>query len=138
MATTTVSDFVIWTKHIHGDAALVARLVELAAGDVLNLQVNGVEGAWRKMDDGKDGRPTPGLRPIGNAQNFWRTLYRTRRGQTVEIEIASPRTSGVSEDARAFLTAEVVVRSETERSAALDAFLSLARQGWRSDTPYGS
>jgi hypothetical protein len=62
MATTTVSDFVIWTKHIHGDPGLTARIHELWAGQTIELEVDGLTGTWRKMDDGSDGRPTPGIR----------------------------------------------------------------------------
>jgi hypothetical protein len=141
MATTTVSDFVIWTKHIYGDAALAARLSELGAGEVLNLRIDGVEGAWRKMDDGKDGRPTPGLRPLGNAQEFWRELYKSRRGEMVELVLVDADSlsgrPGFSTQA-AIDAAARLVRTDAERTAALEGFLSLAGQGWRSDAPYGS
>ena len=56
MATTTVSDYVIWAKHIHGDPELVARIHALWAGQTIELEVDGLRGTWRKMDDGADGR----------------------------------------------------------------------------------
>ena len=55
MASTTVSDYVIWAKHIHDDPELVARVLNMWAGETLQLEVDGVRGTWRKMDDGADG-----------------------------------------------------------------------------------
>lgn len=137
MATTTVTDFVIWTKHIHGDDGLTARIMGLRAGEVLTLEVDGVEGPWRKMDDGKDGRPTPGIRPLGRAQAFWRDLYKTRRGDVVSLEIYEAMGRGVEEQGAAFTgqlaaTGRGVERTDESRKAALEAFLALAGQGWRS------
>lgn len=137
MATTTVSDFVIWTKHIHGDDALAAHVASLPAGEVLSLEIDGVEGPWRKMDDGKDGRPTSGLRPIGRAQAFWRDLYRTRRGDVVSLEVREAAGFGVAEQGAAFVAQPLATpprleRTDDSRRAALEAFLALAGQGWRS------
>ncbi|TCS16080.1 hypothetical protein [Caulobacter sp. BK020] len=138
MATITVSDFVIWAKHIHGDDALAARVAGLGAGEILSLTIDGVEGPWRKMDDGKDGRPTPGVRPLGRAQEFWRELYRTRRGDVVSLEVHWATQPGVEEQGAAFETRAVeasrrLVRTDESRQAALDAFLALAGQGWKSE-----
>lgn len=141
MATTTVSDFVIWTKHIHGDAGLVARLAAMKAGETLNLRVDGVPGTWRKMDDGKDGRPTPGLRPLGRAQDHWRALYKSRRGDLVALDLKDDElfeATGVSETGSVFEPARAsaapkLVRTEESRKAALEALLAQAGKGWRSD-----
>jgi len=138
MATTTVSDFVIWTKHIHGDGHLAARVAGLRAGEILNLEVDGVEGPWRKMDDGKDGRPTPGLRPVGRAQELWRELYKTRRGDVVSLAEPSASGSGVEAhgavfEARLVSAARRIERTDESRRAALEAFLALAGQGWKSE-----
>ena len=138
MATTTVSDFVIWTKHIHGDDQLAARVAGLRAGEILSLEVDGIEGPWRKMDDGKDGRPTPGLRPIGRAQELWRDLYKTRRGDVVRLEAPQAPGSGFEEqgaifEARVVTAARRLERTDESRRTALDAFLALAGQGWKSE-----
>ncbi len=123
MATTTVSDYVIWTKHIHDDPVLAARISAMRAGDTIDLEVDGAAGTWRKMDDGKDGRATPGLR-----------LFKTRRGQVVRIE-AKASVPGVSEGLtapyRGALTS--LLRSDAEREAALAALLDGGRQGYRSE-----
>jgi hypothetical protein len=134
MATTTVSDYVIWIKHIHDDPVLAARISAMRAGDTIDLEVDGAAGTWRKMDDGKDGRATPGLRPIGVAQTAWSNLFKTRRGQVVRIE-AKASVPGVSEGLtapyRAALTS--LLRSDAEREAALAALLDGGRQGCRSE-----
>jgi hypothetical protein len=134
MATTTVSDFVIWTKHIHGDGALIDRILGLKPSETIDLVVDGVRGTWRKMDDGKDGRPTRGVRPIGRAADVWRSAFESRRGAVVGLELPAQRPN----PARApELLSPALGRSEGERHAALEAFLAAGRHGWRSDEAYG-
>ncbi|MBL0947256.1 hypothetical protein [Brevundimonas sp.] len=128
MAHTTVSDFVIWTKHIHGDPAIERAILALEEGEAIRLRVAGAAGAWTRMKDGKDGRPTPGIRPIGAAKDFWRELYSSRRGDVVDIEV-------ISEDAGLGAPREtrLIDRSPESRLAAIEAFLGLSGQGWRSE-----
>jgi hypothetical protein len=142
MATTTVSDHVIWAKHIHDDPALVEQVLGLWTGQTIELEVDGVRGTWRKMDDGADGRPTPGIRPVGSAREAWRGLFKHRRGEVVSLA-AIETNFGVAEasavERRAKLVFPPLGKTEAERNAALEAFLALGREGdWRSDGPYGS
>jgi len=141
MASTTVSDYVIWAKHIHDDPELVQRVLAKWAGETIQLEVDGVRGVWRKMDDGADGRPTPGIRPIGAAQEVWRYLYKRRRGDVVSLKVVEshPGVAEASEaDRRERLLFPPLGKTEAEREAALDAFLAIGREGrWRSDAPYG-
>ena len=134
MAKTTVADHVIWAKHIHDDPLLAARVSAMRAGETIDLEVDGAPGTWRKMDDGKDGRATQGLRPIGAAQTAWRDLFNNRRGQVVRID-ARAWAPGVSEGASARYRAALatILRSDAERQAALAALLDGARQGSRSE-----
>lgn len=125
-AQTEVRDYVIWSKHIHGDQALAQRIETLAPGQTVDLEVDGVSGAWRKMDQGKDGRPTPGIRPLGAAQQFWRELYRSRRGALVSVRLIR---SGDSSTVPVQLSGEAA----RDREAALEALLAMRGQGWRSD-----
>jgi hypothetical protein len=137
MATTTVSDFVIWTKHIHGDPELTARIHALWAGETIQLEVDGVRGVWRKMDDGADGRPTPGIRPIGAMQVVWRSLYRRRRGDAVTIWAVETEGGVAESEQRPKLLFPPLGKTEEERRAALREFLDFAKLGYRSDGPYG-
>jgi hypothetical protein len=81
-----IRDNVIWTKHLHGDPALVKRLNETSAGTMRKFVVDGLVGYWEKMADGKDGRPTNGYRPIGNNNGRWKLLYAAKRGELVPFD----------------------------------------------------
>ena len=140
MASTTVSDYVIWAKHIHDDPELVQRVLAMWAGETIQLEVDGVRGTWRKMDDGADGRPTPGIRPVGSAQEVWRYLYKRRRGEVVSLEMieSNPGVSEASEaDRREKLLFSALGKTQEERDVALHALLNFYKLGYRSDEPYG-
>lgn len=90
MAEVQVRDYAMWIGHIHGDDSLKERLDGLAAGEAVRLYVAGKPGRWLKMADGADGRPTPGLKPGPEVRATWRTLYRERRGELVELSEEPP------------------------------------------------
>jgi len=123
MAKTPVRDVVIWAKHIHGDGELLATLEALHGGETIDLVVDGVRGVWSKMADGKDGRRTRGIRPVGAAQTVWKELYASRRGDVVDVELA-----GDERDA-GMVIYPPLGRTEEERSAALERFLASGRLG---------
>lgn len=124
-ASTEIRDYVIWSKHLHGDLRLPGRIEALEAGETIELEVDGVRGTWRKMDQGKDGRPTPGIRPLGSAQAFWRALYKSRRGAIVSVSLA---------EAEAEATRFAALgKTPIDRQSALEALLGMRGQGWRSD-----
>jgi len=89
MSLVEVRDYALWAKHIHGNDVLKERIIALPAGALIDLAVDGVRGKWKKMDDGADGRPTPGLKGIGNAQQHWHSLQ-DRRGELVTIREVRP------------------------------------------------
>ena len=68
MGLVEIRDHALWIKHIHQDSALTKKLAGLEAGDLVELEIDGFRGMWKKMDDGKDGRPTPGIKPLGKAR----------------------------------------------------------------------
>ncbi len=120
MAQAAVRDVVIWAKHIHGPEVR-QRVAALRGGQTLDLIVDGVRGTWRKMEDGRDGRPTSGIRPIGRMQEFWRELYASRRGDVVRVELAD-------EGAGKFLPlCPPLAKTEEERMAALERLLCSAK-----------
>ena len=126
MAKTPVRDVVIWSKHIHGDGELLASLEALQGGETVDLIVEGVRGVWRKMADGKDGRSTSGIRPVGAAQAFWKELYESRRGDVVEVELApqAPVTRSILQPPPG--TAE-------QQLVALEKFFDFCREGRNSE-----
>lgn len=130
MAKTPVSDVVIWAKHIHGDSEMLARLNALRGGETIELLIDGVPGVWRKMSDGKDGRPTSGLRPIGAAQTFWKDLYAARRGEVVELQLAPDELFQITPNPSIIEESPATME---ERMAALERFLSLGRMGYSSE-----
>ncbi|NEU13948.1 hypothetical protein G3T14_17700 [Methylobacterium sp. BTF04] len=85
MATMIIRDDALWARHIEGDAALAQRIRALPADDAIVLRIEGRPIRFRKMRDGRDGRPTDGVRPDPDFAEFWRALQR-RRGTMVTIE----------------------------------------------------
>ena len=83
-----IRDHALWLKHIHGDNFLKNKLLELEQGQITHLIVDGVKGVWVKMADGKDGRPTPGIKGIGAAKVHWHSLQE-RRGEIVSVAEAN-------------------------------------------------
>ncbi|MGI9271205.1 MAG: hypothetical protein ACR2QT_05475 [Woeseiaceae bacterium] len=85
MSMVEVRDHALWIKHIHGNEPLKERLLALPSGALVELQVSGFRGMWKKMDDGKDGRPTAGIKALGKARDQWHALQ-TDRGELVTIK----------------------------------------------------
>lgn len=84
MAYVEISDDAIWAKQIEGGKALKDRILSLDPGEVIELEVDGIVGRWERMRDGKDGRPTTGIKPIGPMKEIWKGLQ-ARRGNVVEV-----------------------------------------------------
>lgn len=84
MGKVRISDDAIWVKHIEGDAGLESRLKALAANDIIDLEIDGIVGRWQRMKDGKDGRPTFGIKPIEAMRDVWARL-RQQTGRVVDI-----------------------------------------------------
>src|ERR1700731_896635 len=84
MAYVEISDDTIWAKQIEGGKALKDKILALAPGEVIELEVDGIVGAWEKMRNGRDGRATMGLKPIGPMKEIWKRLQ-ARRGEVVEV-----------------------------------------------------
>ena len=85
MGIVDVRDHALWAKHIHGNDPLKTEIAELRAGCLIDLEVDGFRGTWEKMADGADGRPTPGIKPLGPARKRWHELQ-DRRGGHVTIQ----------------------------------------------------
>jgi hypothetical protein len=79
-----IRDNAVWAKHIEGDELLRSRIISLSQGDTIDLEVDGVAGVWQKSNDGRDGRPTAAVKPIGAMREVW-TRFQSRRGEIVPI-----------------------------------------------------
>ena len=100
MARLEVRDSVMWLKHLRewwqrgvldehlrGNESLRFRLVDLGEGSRVELEVDSFRGTWEKMRNGRDGRPTLGLKPEGPARAHWQGLYERKRGSEVTISL---------------------------------------------------
>jgi len=85
MSKVEVRDYALWAKHVHGNEPLKAKLIALSEGEMIELEVDGFKGVWKKMDAGKDGRPTDGIKPILGARERWGELQ-DHRGTLVSIK----------------------------------------------------
>jgi hypothetical protein len=128
MATVEVRDRAIWTKHIHGDLEIARRLEALDPGATIELRVAGIKGLWEKMRSGPAGAPTPGLKPLGEAKVRWGEMFRSHRGELVELII-----EGTTREKRSRSRSSKAT-SDAEREAAWDAFKALTQAGWRSES----
>ena len=112
MTCVEITDTALWIKHIHNDPVTPRRrgwrgkLLELLAtdttepsadelkellsslpgGELVELEVGGHVGPWKKMADGADGRPTPGIKAVGRAREPWKSLQ-ARRGDLIPIRL---------------------------------------------------
>lgn len=84
MANVEIRDNNLWAKHIRGGTALRDRIVALKPGEVIELEINGIVGAWEKARIGKDGRIQDFVKPIGSMKKIW-DRFQARRGDVVEI-----------------------------------------------------
>lgn len=82
--TVMISDHLIWFSHIT-DNVLRDHLDALKPREVINLEADGVVGRWLRMENGKDGRPTPGIKPEGPMKTIWNEWFRTRKGERIEL-----------------------------------------------------
>jgi hypothetical protein len=86
MGRMVVRDNALWAKHIENDSELVRRILALPSDAPITLLVDRIPVRFRKMRDGTDGRPTPGLRPEPAFKPFWDAMQE-RRGEVVEVSL---------------------------------------------------
>ena len=86
------NDDVIWLKNVDADQNTLALLRQLPEKTRLQLEIEGIRSDWERMADGKDGRPTLGLKPVGKTLQFWKSM-RDRRGDFLNFKIVDPRDS---------------------------------------------
>ena len=135
-----IRDWSLWIKHILGSPKLQTYLSELPENDTVELVVGGIRGHWVKKKNSPDGSSTPGLKPLGKSRDAWFDWYKTRRGELVEIKLASannadnkssPSSTRLNADTDNDIGFERA--SRTEQNAAWAAFESLGQAGWHYD-----
>jgi hypothetical protein len=89
MASIRISRGAIWVKRIEGNPDLQARIRAMRPGEVLDLEIDGVVGRWERMRDGRDGRPTLGIKPIAETREMWARMRRRPRKVADVREIIS-------------------------------------------------
>lgn len=80
-----IRDSNIWAKHIEDDPQLKNKLLKLAPGQTIDLEVGGVAGRWARANNGKDGRVTEAIKPVGTMKEVWKRFYSTRKDMFVTI-----------------------------------------------------
>ena len=84
MAYVEIRDDTLWATHIEGGKVLKDRIVSLAPGETIELEVDEIVGSWEKTRIGKDGRAQQSIKPIGNMKTVWKR-FQARRGEVVEV-----------------------------------------------------
>lgn len=137
-AAVEVRDYSLWIKHIRGNERLSRTLDGLRGGDLVRLSVGGYKGVWQKKEDGSNGLPTPGLKPLGEMRARWFRWFKERRGEMVKIELDEEvSASGRTWRAAARIPLEYPKASKAEQEAAWAALQADMNAGWRSEEPYG-
>jgi hypothetical protein len=132
-----VADWSLWIKHVSGDPALAEHLASLEAGETISLVIGGHEGVWEKKADGSDGRPTLGLKPLGDdTRKAWFALYGDRKGHLVDIALGQSEatlSARAKAPGRARPVSSLEPASPADQEAAWAAFTALRSAGWRFD-----
>lgn len=89
--TLTIRDDALWAKHVAA-SDIRDRILGLPPNAALRLRIDGRPIRFRKMRDGRDGRPTPGLRvdPDDAAGRVEWCELQARRGETVSLTVDEP------------------------------------------------
>lgn len=93
------NDDAIWLKNVNADSNTVSLLKQIPGGTRLKLEIEGVRGDWERMADGKDGRPTFGLKPVAKTAEYWKSM-KTRRGEYLEFKVVDPRDAYLADVAK--------------------------------------
>ena len=115
--TILVNDDAIWLKSIDADANLIALLGQLEQGTPVYLEIEGGQLRFEKMRDGRDGRPTPGLKPVGESRDVWKRFRDTRRGERLAFRVVEQKST--------YLNAVQTVLTEWDSASDDEAFRDL-------------
>jgi hypothetical protein len=111
-----IADNSLWIKHIDIEKDASVLLGYLPEDTRIIFEIDGIQGEFAKMADGKDGRPTPGYKPIGAMKEFWSKLQK-KRGERVSFKIIERKSS--------YLTAVQAMMTEWDSESDERAFRDL-------------
>ena len=114
--TVEIRDDSLWIKHVNIDEDALALLGYMPENTRVIFEIAGTQGEFAKMADGKDGRPTPGYKPIGPMKEFWSKLQQ-KRGDFVSFKIIERKSS--------YLTAVQAMMTEWDSESDERAFRDL-------------
>lgn len=83
-----ISGIAIWFKHLPNQT-LRNRLASLEPEAEVTLEVDEVQGRWRRMKRGVDGRLPDAVIPVGPMKEVWGNWFRTRKGTSVTVRIVN-------------------------------------------------
>lgn len=81
-----IEDHAIWFKHLPS-REMLERLSALEPEAEVTVEIDGITGNWRRMKRGVDGRPTDGIRPVGEMKAIWNDWFRNRKGDKVSLRV---------------------------------------------------
>jgi hypothetical protein len=81
-----IEDHSIWFKHVDSREVL-ERLAALEPEAEVTVELDGVTGRWQRMKRGADGRPTDGIKPVGEMKAIWNDWFRNRKGDKVTMRL---------------------------------------------------
>lgn len=111
-----IEDHAIWFKHLPSRETL-ERLSALEPEAEVTVEIDGVAGKWQRMKRGVDGRPTDGIRPVGEMKAIWNDWFRNRKGDKVTLRVLT-----TADD---YLTAQTPLFSEWASPEDDEAFRDL-------------
>lgn len=79
--------YCIWASHCDQNLESVIR--ELAPRQPLELLINGIPTVWVKMNDGRDGRPTYGIKIVNDDESAWASIS---LHEFCEVSLLRPQT----------------------------------------------
>lgn len=133
-----IRDYSLWIKHIKGNEELRNTLGSLGPGQLVHLSVGGYKGVWQKKENGANGLPTQGLKPLGEMRERWFRWFKERRGEMVKIGLDEEVVrTGADRTRRARIPLEYPTATKAEQEAAWAALQRDMNAGWRSEEPYG-
>ena len=96
-----ISDIAIWFKHLPNQT-LRNRLASLEPEAEVTLEVDEVQGRWRRMKRGVDGRLPDAVIPVGPMKEVWGNWFRTRKGTSVTVRIVNTTDDYLAAQTRLF------------------------------------